>query len=306
MRVIALLCLSLSLPAWGDETAAVQSFSAAIPFDPQAVDGELPALDCLISPGKVVNISSPVPGVIDRLHVQRGDIVEAKASVAQLESEIEKATLALALSRAQMVAESEGERVNLNYDQLQQERFVKLSARNMIAEREQDEAERSLKLSRWRLQQSEELQRVRQHEYLLAEAQLKQKHIQSPISGRVVDVFRHAGEYVDEEPILQVAQLDPLRVEAVLPMHLYGRVESGMLASVYPEVSPTQAYSATVTLVDPVGDAASGTFGVRLELANPEGQLPAGMRCALNFTTVTMATQDSDAAGAGLAAVQQP
>nr|WP_067288419.1 efflux RND transporter periplasmic adaptor subunit [Marinobacterium profundum] len=306
MRVIGVLCLSLALPVWGNEAAPAQGFSAAVPADSPEIDGELPALDCLISPGKVVNISSPVPGVIDMLHVQRGDIVEAKASVAQLESEIEKATLALALTRAQMVAESEGERVNLNYDQLQQARFVKLSARNMIAEREQDEAERSLKLSRWRLQQSEELQRVRQHEYLLAEAQLKQKHIHSPISGRVVEVFRHAGEYVDEEPILQVVQLDPLRVEAILPMHLYGRVETGMTASVYPEVNPTQAYGATVTLVDPVGDAASGTFGVRLELPNSDGRLPAGMKCALQFTSVTMASQDSEAAGSDLVAVQNP
>ncbi|UTW12754.1 efflux RND transporter periplasmic adaptor subunit [Marinobacterium rhizophilum] len=305
MRVIGVLCLSLALPAWGEAPAAASEYGAAVPADPYGVDGELPALDCLISPGKVVNISSPVPGVIDRLHVERGDLIESAAPVAELESEIEKATLALALTRAQMVAESEGERVNVNFDQLQQERFVKLSARNMVAQRERDEAQRSMQLSRWRLQQSEELRRVRQHEYLLAEAQLKQKHIQSPISGRVVDVFRHAGEYVDEEPILQVAQLDPLRVEVIVPMHLYGRVEAGMTASVYPEVTPTQAYEAKVTLVDPVGDAASGTFGVRLELANPQGQLPAGMKCALNFATVTMATADSPAA-TGLATVQEP
>jgi RND family efflux transporter MFP subunit len=305
MRVIGVLCLSLALPAWGEEPAVSSEYAAEVPAAPYGVDGELPALDCLISPGKVVNISSPVPGIIDLLHVQRGDLIEAAAPVAELESEIEQATLALALARAQMVAESEGERVNLNFDQLQQERFVKLSARNMVAQRERDEAQRSWQLSRWRLQQSEELRRVRQHEYLLAEAQLQQKHIQSPISGRVVDVFRHAGEYVDEEPILQVAQLDPLWVDAIVPMQLYGRLEAGMTASVYPEVNPGQAYEAQVTLVDPVGDAASGTFGVRLELANPQGQLPAGMKCALNFTAVTMAADDGQAA-TGLAATQQP
>ncbi len=305
MRVIGVLCLSLALPAWGEEPAAASEFAAAVPADPYGVGSELPALDCLITPGKVVNISSPVPGVIDLLHVERGDLVESAAPVADLESEIERATLALALTRAKMVAESEGERVNLNFDQLQQERFVKLSARNMVAQREHDEAQRSLQLSRWRLQQSEELRRVREHEYRLAEAQLQQKHIQSPISGRVVEVFRHAGEYVDEEPILQVAQLDPLRVEVIVPMHLYGRIDAGMTASVYPEVDPAQAYEATVTLVDPVGDAASGTFGVRLELANPDGQLPAGMKCALNFATVTMAASE-DPAATGLARLQEP
>jgi len=42
-------------------------------------------------------------------------------------------------------------------------------------------------------------------------------------------------------------------------------------------------YAATVTVVDRVLDAASGTFGVRLTLPNPDLQLPAGIRCKVRF-----------------------
>ena len=42
-------------------------------------------------------------------------------------------------------------------------------------------------------------------------------------------------------------------------------------------------YSAKVTVVDKLVDAASGTFGVRLELPNPGNQLPAGLKCRINF-----------------------
>jgi len=38
-----------------------------------------------------------------------------------------------------------------------------------------------------------------------------------------------------------------------------------------------------VTIVDRMGDAASGTFGVRLSLPNPDNQIPAGLKCDLNF-----------------------
>ncbi len=40
---------------------------------------------------------------------------------------------------------------------------------------------------------------------------------------------------------------------------------------------------AAVKVVDQVFDAASGTFGVRLALANPELIVPAGLRCKVSF-----------------------
>jgi hypothetical protein len=42
-------------------------------------------------------------------------------------------------------------------------------------------------------------------------------------------------------------------------------------------------YIAKVIIVDRVIDAASGTFGVRLEIPNPEYQLPAGPKCRMIF-----------------------
>jgi multidrug efflux pump subunit AcrA (membrane-fusion protein) len=36
-------------------------------------------------------------------------------------------------------------------------------------------------------------------------------------------------------------------------------------------------------VVDRVVDAASGTFRVRLELANPGNRIPAGIKCAVRF-----------------------
>jgi multidrug efflux pump subunit AcrA (membrane-fusion protein) len=37
-------------------------------------------------------------------------------------------------------------------------------------------------------------------------------------------------------------------------------------------------YKAKATIVDKVVDAASGTFGVRLELPNPDYKLPPGLK----------------------------
>lgn len=71
----------------------------------------------------------------------------------------------------------------------------------------------------------------------------------------------------------------PLRVEVVLPQAAYGKVQLGTVVLVSPE-GMDDKHKARVTVVDKVIDAASSTFGVRLELTNWQGRLPAGMRCS--------------------------
>jgi prepilin-type N-terminal cleavage/methylation domain-containing protein len=43
------------------------------------------------------------------------------------------------------------------------------------------------------------------------------------------------------------------------------------------------SYQAQVVVVDKVIDAASGTLGVRLQLANPDNKIPAGIQCGVVF-----------------------
>jgi len=42
-------------------------------------------------------------------------------------------------------------------------------------------------------------------------------------------------------------------------------------------------YQAIITVVDRVVDSASGTFGARLELPNPKGDIPVGVKCRVTF-----------------------
>lgn len=56
-----------------------------------------------------------------------------------------------------------------------------------------------------------------------------------------------------------------------------------MKAQVEPHAPVTGTYEATVTVVDRVFDSASGSFGVRLTMANQGGTLLAGHRCRVAF-----------------------
>jgi multidrug efflux pump subunit AcrA (membrane-fusion protein) len=91
------------------------------------------------------------------------------------------------------------------------------------------------------------------------------------------------GEVVDDETILRIAQIHPLRVEVVLPAAMYGSIRPGMRAAIEPESPGDRVHVASVTIVDPVIDAASGTFGVRLMLPNPDHKIPGGLHCQVRF-----------------------
>ena len=46
-------------------------------------------------------------------------------------------------------------------------------------------------------------------------------------------------------------------------------------------------YEGKVSVVDRVFDPASGTFGIRVNLPNPDLKIPAGQRCKLTFADLT-------------------
>jgi hypothetical protein len=52
---------------------------------------------------------------------------------------------------------------------------------------------------------------------------------------------------------------------------------------VYSELDTDNPRQARVVSVDRMGDAASRTFGVRLELPNPKFEIPAGLKCEMKF-----------------------
>jgi multidrug efflux pump subunit AcrA (membrane-fusion protein) len=64
---------------------------------------------------------------------------------------------------------------------------------------------------------------------------------------------------------------------------MYGKVTRGQRAVVTPEPAVGGRYNTKISVVDPVIDAASGTIGVRMELRNRNGRIPAGARCKVEF-----------------------
>lgn len=241
------------------------------------------SFDCMIGANDTVDVGSPVRGRIARIEVERGDYVEAGQVVARLESGVEEAAVRAAKARAERLVEIESSTTNLALDRKRRARALHLFQRNALSLDRREEVEAKARLAELELEQSRENHRLAKIQHEQAIADLERRIIRSPIAGYVVERMLSPGEVVDEDPMLRIAQVDPLRVEAILPSQWFGRRQRGEAAEVVPEAPLDLPRSAEVTVVDPVLDGASGTFGVRLRLPNPERELPAGLRCRVRF-----------------------
>ena len=242
--------------------------------------------DCLIEPLKVINVGSPVQGVIESLSVERSELITRGDVLAQIESGVEQASLAQAETRARMNGEIKSREADLELALQSKKRIDELVERDLASSQQQDEAHAQVQVARMALQQAKERQTLARLESKWAEKVLERRTIRSPINGVVVEVQTNPGEFVYENPIMQVAQLDPLRIEVILPIELFGTIKPGMQGLVFPEMGG-QPQSASITVIDRLMDPGSSTFGVRLELSNSDYAIPGGQRCEIAFSSST-------------------
>ena len=257
---------------WGGLLAAI----AAAP----AVGAEL---DCVIQPKHTVVVSAPLEGLVATVTVDRGDVVKAGDVVATLESSVERAVVEVSRARAGWEGPTRSAEARLHYAESTLSRQAMLGDMKVVAESERDKANSSKLVAEAELLEAREARKTAELELQRARAMLELRTIRSPVSGVVVERMRSPGEYADPPQIVKIAQVDPLSVEVFAPVSLYGRILLGMEAEVIPEAPVGGSHKAQVKSLDRVIDAGSGTFGVRLELANPEFQIPAGLNCRVRF-----------------------
>ena len=233
----------------------IKALLLILPMPLMATELDDTQLSCLLEPSSEIQISSQVSGIVSQVNAERGGNVEKGQLLIALESGLEKAALNSVKARAEFTIR----KLERNQDLLR---------KGLLSEYERDE-----------LLTDRELADLATRE---AEERLKQRKIYSPIDAIVVERHVSIGEYVGSEPVLELVSLDPLHAEIVLRSDHYGTLEPGMPVEVLvgPDGKP---YQGTVKIVDKVIDAASGTYGVRVEVPNPGASLPAGLKCRAAF-----------------------
>jgi RND family efflux transporter MFP subunit len=233
----------------------------------------------------MVDIRSPVEGLISSVAVERGEPVKRGQVVVMLESGPERAALAVAKQKADSSGPLKSAEAKLDLAVKKEKRAEELARQNFISNNALEEARTERALAESELKVARENQKLAELEVARASEVLNLRTLKSPLNGVVVDRYLKAGEIATtsvKDPILKIAEIDPLNVEVILPASLYGQVHRGDRAEVLPE-TPKHKFLARVAVVDRVINAASGTFGVRLELPNENQLVPAGAKCKVKF-----------------------
>jgi len=264
------------------KTSLILALAVAI-VAPSARAAPPAEFDCLLVPHDEITLGSPVPGVVEMLKVREGDFVKKGAVIARLESSVQKADLELARARAESDVEIRLKTARLDYETRRGERNRRLFEKNLLSAQELDDIDADRTTAELELEQARERQAIARLELRRAAAIYAQRSIKSPVSGVVVERFLSPGEFIEQNRIVKISQLDPLDVEVFLPAPLFGAVAPGMTAEVWPDEPVDGPIIATVKRVDRVIDAASARFGVRLELPNRNSRIPAGLRCRARF-----------------------
>jgi RND family efflux transporter MFP subunit len=236
-------------------------------------------LGCLIEPFSASDLGSPVVGVIEAIHVERGDRVRVGQPLATLRADVERMSVNVAEGRALGLGELKAAEANAELARQKLTRAIDLARQEFISPQALETARAESMVAENRLVQAREQRDIYSREHALARAQLGMRTIRSPSNGVIADRYLSVGERVEEKPMFRVAVVDPLRVEVVLPAALYPVVRKGSAMRITPDFPGAQPHIATVALVDGVIEGASNTFRARLSLPNPGNALPAGLRC---------------------------
>ena len=216
-------------------------------------------LEGLVLPWRDLQLGMSVDGLLDEVYVDRGDFIKAGELIASLEASVEEVNLEIAQGRVE-------------HSQSRADRDKQLSEQGEVTKEELDQiiAEQELAVLGEKM----------------AAATLRRMTVESPVDGVVVERFLSPGELVSRATagvLVRVAQVDPLKVDVIAPLELFGKIKVGDTALVRPEDPVGGVFEAEVKVADPLLAPASGTFRIRLSLPNPEGQIPSGVRCQVEF-----------------------
>ena len=241
--------------------------------------------ETFLEPARVIDISTPYRDRIDRIHVRENDQVHKGTLLAELGMGVLKARLAEARRAAGQHGDIDAARALVAMRKNRVRMLAELQQTGNARPMELSTAKTELAMARAQLQDALERQQLKKSEAEVIKAQIKEKQLTSPIDGIVVTIYKQEAELIggsDPQPLLTIAQLDPLHAVFHLPPAAAHSLKHNQEI---PLLVAGQRVIGKVDIISPIIDAQSGTVSVRFILANPDHVLDSGSRCTLVLDT---------------------
>ena len=233
-----------------------------------------------LAPQTRVAIDAKSQGTLSSMQVDIGDRVRAGQVVAvldrrEIDAQVDAAEAAVNVAHAGL----EAAEATLANAVLERDRAQNLFDRGALPKQRLDAAETGRRASAAQRDLSKAT--VAQAEAALRRAREIQRDatLTSPIEGVVVERHYDAGSLVGpgDMPVLVVADLRVMKLEAGVSELEAGRLRVGMTARVEAQARPGDVFDGRVATIAPEVDARNRHFRIEVRIANPNAQLLSGM-----------------------------
>lgn len=237
------------------------------------------AMDCAITPSRVIEVATPMDGVLAEVLVKPGQHVEAGQILARLDGDIARAELAHARLRAESAAA-----VRVASTRVEGARAQYASARramegDVLSRIEYEKILAELRLAERELEREREAMAIAEAEAARMAVIVAKGEIRAPASGIVGEGLLNAGETAQGRPLAQLIVVEPMRVEVFVPLGRLQALKDGAPHVVLAGTTRPVIVEPELDYISPLADQSSRTIRAYYTLRGDE--VAPGYRCFL-------------------------
>ena len=282
LSVLNLACSSDSASAAADPVASIAPPAAIV--DVAVVRASVGTVESALEISGTlaartrVGIKPKLPGRLERVLVDIGDRVSEGQVVATIDrgeadAQLDATTAAVGVAQAALesaeaalanaVIEHERAKTLFEGGAIPRQRLDAAQTAHRSAVAQRDLAKANIAQAEATVRRAREVQR---------DATLR-----SPVSGFVVERNYDAGAIPGDLPIVIVADVRQLKLEAGVSELEAGRLKTGLPAAVSVQAKPGERFTGQLAAIAPEVDEKNRHFRIEVRVANPDGKLLAGM-----------------------------
>jgi RND family efflux transporter MFP subunit len=236
-------------------------------------------------PSEDITLSFVQPGRIAQVPFKEGDMVKAGDVLVRQDDAAEQVQLSQLKAQADDITQIRASEASLAQKKVDLEKLEKAAASNAATFLEVEHAKLDVTIAQLSLELARFEHEQAGRKYEEYKIRVENMRLKSPIDGRIEKVDVEVGESANAlADVIQVVRIDPLWIDAPVPLAEAMGLKSGMTARIQFVGSGNEASPAEgrVIFVAAVADAASGTLRVRMEVPNRTGR-PAGEHVLVTF-----------------------
>lgn len=208
-----------------------------------------------------IDVANEVPGVIQQINFESGDLVSKGDVLIRLDAAIEEAALRTRGAEAQLARQ-------------EFQRIADLLPKRAVSQSQYDQAKANYDAANARVNE--------------AEAQLSKKVIRAPFDGTLGIRLVDQGQYIGTgTPIVEINMLDPIYADYTLSEKNLPDVAVGYAVAATVAAAPNTEFKGTVSAINTSVNADTRSVRIRATLANRDQRLRPGM-----FATVSTRQPD--------------